>query len=639
MLVYTSGKDQFLDDVLNDRIENKIEQQMRLNLHHGVGSSEKNSWHNSMQYMYKVLGDEQIPADAGVAIEFAIPQSSKRVDFILTGLDRQLCNNAVIIELKQWSEVRPIADIERLLEAGSTGMKNKIETYLGGGLHITVHPSYQAWSYRTLISDFNASVQDLPIRLQSCAYLHNYASPGVQDPLLSPHFQEYLDEAPVFCKGDVVKLRSFIKKYIHTGDRQQTLAYIEHGAIRPSKSLQDALLGMLQGNREFVLIDGQEVVFQQALAYAGLCQKDGRKRVLIVKGGPGTGKTVVAINLLVSLIKAGQYCAYVTKNSAPRYVFEAKLTQGSQGKRNISNLFKSSGAFIEADTDDFGTLLVDEAHRLNKRTTFGPVVRGEDQIKEIINAARCSVFFIDEAQQVTAQDYGSVGTIKNWATYFGAYVMESELVSQFRCNGSDGYLAWLDNTLGIRTTANPTMQSLGYDFQIIDDPCDLKRLIDGRNLLDGKARLLAGYCWEWNTKRDHAVDADIHIGDFAMKWNLSGDRTFAISAGSIDQVGCIHTAQGLEFSYVGVIVGDDLRFEQGKVITDYTKRAKSDKSLNGLLGKIRNHDHEAMETVDRIIRNTYRTLMTRGMRGCYVYCSDKNLAQYLRESLVEVSAP
>ena len=634
LLVYSGEKSQFLDDVLNDRIENSIEDQMMKTLHRRVGKSEKDSWRNSMQYMFKVLGDEEIPHDAGVAIEFAIPQSAKRVDFILTGFNQHHENNAIIIELKQWSEVSPIVDIEMLLEAGYTGMKNKVETILGRGRHVTVHPSYQAWTYKTLITDFNANVQDIPIHLQPCAYLHNYVCQEANDPLFMDHFEEYLNEAPVFCKGDVVKLRQFIKKFIKTGDRKQTLVYMENGVVRPSKSLQDALVNMIGGKKEFVLIDEQEVVFQQILAQSLRSQKDGSKSVCIIKGGPGTGKTVVAINLLVALINAGQYCTYVTKNSAPRYVFEAKLAAGGNKKRNISNLFKSSGAFINANSYDFGTLLVDEAHRLNKRTTLGPRVTGEDQIKEIINAAGCSVFFIDEAQQVTAQDYGTIETIKAWANHFNAHILENELLSQFRCNGSDGYIAWLDHILQIRETANPTLEGIPYDFQLIDNPCTLKELIQEKNQLDNKSRLVAGYCWEWKTKNDGQADADIQIGDFSMRWNLSGDRTFAISAGSIDQVGCIHTSQGLEFSYVGVIIGEDLRYENGKVVTDYTRRAKSDKSLHGLIGKVKNHDVDALASVDKIIRNTYRTLMTRGMQGCYVYCCDKALGEYLCQTQI-----
>ena len=639
MLVYTGDKREFLDDVFNGKIEKKIESLLKNRMNRGVGQSEKNSWRNSMQYMHMVLSDSEIPSDSGVAIEFNIPQTNKRVDFILTGLDAKAKNQAVIIELKQWSEIHPIPNIEALLKAGSIGMENKVETYLGGSLRETVHPSYQAWSYKTLISDFNANVQDIPINLQPCACLHNYNRKEIDDPLFLPHFNQYIKEAPVFCREDANKLRSFIKKYIKRGDEKQTLVFIEDGKVRPSRSLQDCLVAMLAKNtREFTLIDEQEIVFQKVLYTAKQCMKDNIKRVCIVKGGPGTGKTVVAINLLVQLINVGQLATYVTKNSAPRNVFEAKLKQGSMKKRNISNLFKNSGAFINASENDFGTILVDEAHRLNKKTQLGPSVKGEDQIKEIINAALCSVFFIDEAQKVTAKDYGSIETIKDWAVKLGAEVVEDELISQFRCNGSDGYLAWLDTTLGIRETANYTLEDIAYDFQVFDDPVELKRVITVKNGLDGKARLLAGYCWEWDSKKPGGAETDITIDDFSMKWNLNGDKTFAISEGSIAQVGCIHTSQGLEFSYVGVIIGDDLRFEKGKVITDFYKRAKSDKSLHGLLGAAKKNNLEAQKGIDQIIRNTYRTLMTRGMKGCYVYCTDKALGEYLRESIDNPSA-
>ncbi len=636
MLVYTGDKKEFLGDVLNGNIETKIESLLRSQMNIGVRQNEKRSWKNSLQYMHMILSDTEIPSNSGVAIEFNIPLTSKRVDFILTGLDEKSINQAVIIELKQWSEVRPIPHIEALLEAGYKGMENKIETYLGGPNTVAVHPSYQAWSYKTLISDFNANVEEVPINLQPCAYLHNYESKEVDDPLFLPHFNSFIKEAPVFCKGDAVKLQSFIKKYIKKGDAKQTLVYIENGTIRPSKSLQDCLVGMLEHNtREFTLIDEQEIVYQKVLHTAKMSMLDAQKRVCIIKGGPGTGKTVVAINLLVNLIKSGQVATYVTKNSAPRYVFEAKLAQGSMKKRNISNLFKNSGAFIDSDKNVFGTILVDEAHRLNKKTQHGPAVKGEDQIKEIINAAQCSVFFIDEAQKVTAKDYGSIENIRKWAMAFGAQIIEDELLSQFRCNGSDGYLAWLDNTLGIRETANTTLDDIDYDFQIFDDVLQLKHIITEKNAIDGKARLLAGYCWQWDTKKIGGAEVDIEIGDFAMKWNLSGDKTFAISEGSIDQVGCIHTSQGLEFSYVGIIIGDDLRFENGKVITDFYKRAKSDKSLHGLLGPAKKKNSKAIKEIDQIIRNTYRTLMTRGMKGCYVYCTDKNLALHLKNSMIK----
>ena len=630
MLVYLGEKSRFLADVLDDAIDTKIEEQMQLVLHHSVGKQEKSAWQQSMQYMHKVLSDPEIPEDAGVAIEFSIPQSAKRVDFIITGLDERRAHQAIIIELKQWSEVEQVADIEGILRVGSASASRMVRTFIGGALRDTVHPSYQVLSYRTMISDFNANVQDIPIKLSSCAYLHNYVASEQEDPLFQSQFKEYVDESPVFCKGDARKLQQFIKSFIRHGDGKQTLVYIENGDIRPSKSLQDALASMLKGNREFMLIDEQEIVFRKIVAAAKASAEDHQKRVIIITGGPGTGKSVVAVNALVRLIREKIFSVYVTKNSAPRYVFEEKLLEGAMKRRHISNLFKSSGAFVDSEENVFGALLVDEAHRLNRRTSFGPVVKGEDQVKEIIRSARLSVFFIDEHQRVTAQDHGTKAVIKRWAGKFGARIIEDELASQFRCNGSDGYLAWLDHILGIDQSAQIDLDGVDYDFRVVDDPLELRNLIIEKNELDGKARLVAGYCWEWETKRNFDVQADIVIGDFAMKWNLSADRTFAISEGSIDQVGCIHTAQGLEFSYVGVIMGADLRYENGRVITDFTKRARSDKSLHGLIGPARRKDPHALQEIDDIIRNTYRTLMTRGMRGCYVYCVDPNLARHLR---------
>ena len=633
MLVYSGDKAQFLEDVATNEIDRKIEEMMALKLKKRVGEREHASWMNSMQYMQNILMDSEIPSDCGVAIEFNIPNTAKRVDFIISGLGERDDRNAIIVELKQWSQVESIPSVEQLLRYNPEAEVINVQTILGRGLVETAHPSYQATSYRTLISDYNVNVQELPIVLNSCAYLHNYRRKEEQDPLFMPYFDEVLKESPLFVRDDVRKLQAFIKRYIKKGDSKNTLYYIDDSEIKPSKSLQDSLSAMLKGKREFTLIDEQKVVYEKILAMSRRSQKDGRKRVFIVEGGPGTGKTVVAINLLVELTRGDQLVAYVTKNSAPRNVFEAKLKEGAFKRKNISALFKSSSAFIDADENDFDTLIVDEAHRLNERSQLGPRVMGENQIKELIAAAKSVVFFLDEDQRVTAKDYGDRKTIKRWAEYFGAEVSEGALLSQFRCSGSDGYLAWLDGVLGIHDeTAHPTLDGIPYDFKVVDDPLVLKTLIEEKNREDNKSRLVAGYCWEWASKKDKEVD-DIVIGDFSMQWNLASDATYAISEGSIKQVGCIHTTQGLEFSYVGVIIGDDLRFESGRVITDYTRRAKSDKSLHGLIGPANKGSEEALADIDLIIRNTYRTLMSRGMKGCYVYCTDGPLASFLKSRI------
>lgn len=298
-------------------------------------------------------------------------------------------------------------------------------------------------------------------------------------------------------------------------------------------------------------------------------------------------------------------------------------------------MFKGSGSYTDVANNTLDTILADEAHRLNAKSgLYGN--QGENQIKEIIHASKCSVFFIDESQKVTMKDIGSIEEIQKWADEEGSEVFHMTLTSQFRCNGSDGYLAWLDNTLEIRDTANVDMKDIDYDIRILDDPEQVYRMVLGRNKAEHTARMLAGYCWEWPSKTRNDKDYhDIQIGDFGISWNLRNTTTYAIDPDSVEEAGCIHTTQGLEFDYVGVIIGEDMRYENGHIVTDFTKRAKSDQSLKGIKKLAKADREKANEIADKIIKNTYRTLMTRGMKGCYVYCTDQNLAEHLRKSLGE----
>lgn len=620
MIVYDGVKADFLKSVENDTIAVTIENNIYTKMKRHTAKSEFRSWENSLEYMYKVLNDKDIPDDSGIAIEYNIPQTSKRVDFIVTGYDKKDKPNVIIIELKQWDRLNPI------LEKDGT-----VETYTGNALMEVVHPSYQAWSYSMLIRDYNKSVQENNIGIHPCAYLHNYRRIE-KDPIDNPHYQTYLEEAPAFTRGEVSKLRDFIKKSVTKGDNKEVLYLVDRGKIRPSKSLQNSIASMLKGNKEFVMLDEQKVVYENIIKLSKQSQKDEKKRTIIVQGGPGTGKTVVAINLLADLTGDGQFVQYVSKNSAPRNVYLQKL-KGLMKKSSVDNMFKGSGVYTEASQDIVHTVLVDEAHRLNAKSGMFQNL-GENQIKEIIHAAKCSVFFIDESQRVTLSDIGSVAEIEKWAAEEKSEVYKMELVSQFRCNGSDGYLAWLDDVLEIRPTANYEMDDIDYDIKVCDTPSEVYHIVLEKNKAPNHARLLAGYCWNWikEGKNDTNIH-DIKIGDFEMSWNLGSSLTYAIDDTSVNEVGCIHTSQGLEFDYVGVIIGNDLRYQDGKVITDFTKRARTDQSLKGIKKMYKEDPIKAEQVADEIIKNTYRTLMTRGMKGCYIYCEDKALRDYLKERI------
>jgi SOS-response transcriptional repressor LexA len=580
-----------------------------------TGASEISSWTNSLQFMERVLADESIPGDSGVAIEYHIPQSSKRIDFILTGLDKEERESVVLIELKQWQK------------AEMTNKDAIVTTRFQHGEKETAHPSYQAWSYKRLLEDYNETVEEEKIQLFPCAYLHNYEQDNV---ITNDFYKEYTDKAPVFLKSDALKLREFIKSHVKHGDKSKIMYRIDQGRIRPSKSLADELHSMLSGNDTFVMIDEQKVVFETALKLAQESSEK-NKNVLIVPGGPGTGKSVLAINLLVALTGKKLVAQYITRNSAPREVYEAKLT-GSMKKSHITNLFSGSGSFHKTNSNIYDALIVDEAHRLNAKSGMFSHL-GENQVKEIISASKFSVFFVDEDQKVTLKDIGDKEEIKKYAKELGATVTELELESQFRCNGSNGYLAWLDNTFQIRDTANENLEDVDYDFQIFEDPQDLHDAITAKNKEKNKARVVAGYCWKWVSKRNSLLK-DIQIGDYRATWNLNEHgQAWIIHPESVSEVGCIHTCQGLEVDYVGVIVGPDLIVRNGKVETVPKERASSDKSVHGWKTLMKTNPEAAKKRLDSIIKNTYRTLMTRGMKGCYVYFTDKETEEYFKSRM------
>jgi DUF2075 family protein len=614
MIVYSATKRQFHDDIFGNAIEDIIHAAYRAKTGRSASKSEVRSWANSLEHVDRVLKTNDIAADACVAVEYHIPGTSNRIDFLIAGRDSNKEESVVIIELKQWELV------------GVTTKDALVTTRFQNGQVETVHPSYQAWSYKRLLEDFSSTVEEDAINLHPCAYLHNYSP---DDLISNDHYEEYIGYAPLFLKPDAYLLQDFIKERIQYGDDSRILERIDNGKLRPSKALADSLAKMLKGNPEFVLIDNQKVVFETAVSMA-MTASPTNKKTLIVHGGPGTGKSVIAIHLLVRLSEREHNVRYVSRNSAPRKVYEAKLARTEKRSR-INEMFYGSGKFYKAGASDFDSLIVDEAHRLTEKS--GMYYKGVNQIKEIIHASNFSVFFLDEDQRVTMNDIGDAASIREFAETAGAEVIELRLESQFRCNGSDGYLAWLDDALQIRPTANTTLSDIEYDFRIFDDPATLHALITEKNSRRNKARMVAGYCWQW-ISQNHPEKKDIQIGDYAATWNLASyGQAWIIQPDSVSEIGCIHASQGLAVDYVGVIVGPDLVVRDGKVITDPSKRAKGDKSISGWKKRSKEDAIATAVQTDLIIKNTYRTLMTRGQKGCYVYFVDPETREYFKSRL------
>lgn len=613
MIIYNSTKRGFLNDI--PHIEGILSSNVKSKMGEDTSDGEIRSWHNSLRFMAKVVDSQVIPDDTGIALEYNIPVTNNRIDFIITGLDSEGKSNVVMIELKQWQYVQ------------ATEKDGLVVTHYEDGLKETTHPSYQVACYASLLYDFKEAVQQRKVNLRPCVFMHNYVDDGS---ISDVRYQKYTQKAPVFCKGEEDKLREFITTYVCKSDQNKSIYVVENSKIVPSKSLIDSVVKMAQGKPEFKMIDEQKVAYQNILWAYDEYLRTGRKQVVIVKGGPGTGKSVIAVKLLVEMTRRKLLAHYITKNKAPRAVFYKKFIGVKGVDSSFKSLFKSCYGYEKSGENEFDMLIVDEAHRLPKTIDFFGKIPGST-IREIIRASKVSVFFIDEKQIVDLRDSGSVVDIEQKAKELNAEVYHHKLIAQLRCSGSDEYLNWLDHLLQYDRLLPVKLSGTTYDFRLFDSPSELMAEIKRRNRWRNKSRVVAGFCWDW-VSSDNPGKKDIVIGDdFAYQWNLSSDFTWCISKGAVDQIGCIHRCQGLELDYVGVIIGEDLVFRDGMIKVAPHKRSSKDKTIEGW-AKLRKEKGEEGDAILRtIIKNTYRTLMTRGMKGCYVYVCDEELRNYIKQ--------
>ena len=619
MIVYEDSKRCFVEDIKSNCIADKITAKIRERGINAGHEREYISWQNSLQFMRNIVDDNDIDDEVRIAIEYNIPLTSKRVDFIICGADANNNDNVVVVELKQWQKAEVVAD----------DMHYCVKTFVGRNNRIVCHPSYQAYSYACFIRNYSQKVLDDGINLIPCAYLHNY-DPDFKQTLSNSIYKEWVSEAPFFIRNETEQFSAFVKKYVTRRSSNGDLLYkIDHGRLKPTKALQDSLTSMVKGNKEFMLLDEQAVCYDMCLKTMAKCKEDGKKRTIVIQGGPGTGKSVLAVNLLMEFINKSLNTCYATKNSAPREAFLSLLTHSDAKKQvNIRQLFRSPFGLSNVPDNTYDCLIVDEAHRLVKKM-YGDW-NGENQVKECISASLLSIFLLDEDQTVTVNDIGSIAEISKWCRELNSTLKmpaEAKLVSQFRCNGSDAYIQFIDDILQ-RTEESVTvdLDELNFDFRIFDSAIELREALREKNAINNKSRMVAGYCYDWNVKHGRG-DYDIMLPDgFKAKWNLEKDKIWAINPNSFEEVGCIHTAQGLEFDYVGVLIGKDLKYDStsGRIITDKQAISKDDKSSG-----IRSCKNENI--VRKLILNTYKTLLTRGQKGCYVYCEDKSLAEYIKK--------
>ena len=617
MQLYSGTTVQFVEDTVQNRIAEKLQEAFFAHFRYRPPVSEVNSWRNSLRAMCNIVQYARLE-DNCLLLEYQLPLSSKRLDLMITGRDGEGAANAVIVELKQWSDAQP------------SSVDGCVVSFVGGRLRDLLHPSVQVGQYMQYLADCHTAFVPGGVGLAACSYLHN----AQFDPASELYHQRHakvLERFPLFSGDQTTELAGFMKGRVRAGGGTEVLRDVLQSKYRASKKLLDHTSAMIEGQTEYVLLDEQLVVFNSVMAEAKRGFHEKQKVVVLVRGGPGTGKSVVALNLVGQLSKLGYNAQHATGSKA--FTENVRRVVGSRAGVQ----FGYFNSYVGAPRNEIDVLICDEAHRIRdtSNSRFSRVRSTKAQIDELLHVSKVAVFFIDDLQVVRPGEVGSSALIGEAAAREGAKLQEFELEAQFRCAGSDAFVNWIDNTLGVRRTANAIWnRSDAFDFQIIDSVEELERRIREKAGAGVSARLAAGFCWPWSDPLpDGTLVDDVQVGSWARPWNAKPDsgrlargipksNFWASDPAGLEQVGCVYTAQGFEFDYVGVIFGRDLRYDPQSGAWYGDPKASEDTVVKRAKGNF----------VD-LVKNTYRVLLTRGMKGCYVHFMDADTRNFFRSRI------
>ncbi|MFI9376166.1 DNA/RNA helicase domain-containing protein [Streptomyces parvulus] len=580
-------------------------------------TSEARSWERSIPVLAAALNDAGL-GDVEMMLEYALPLNSKRADVVLAGVHPSTGEPSyVVVELKQWSEVLPHEDDPMLCH---------VEPYA----HPVLNPIEQVRRYCDYLVNFNGAVAEHSHRVSGVAFLHN----ATEFDVAGLREIERDDRGLLFTgqrRGEFLDhLRSKLSDR-HTGARAAD--ELLSGATAPSKQLMSVAAAEVRERQQFLLLDEQQVAYRMVLNAVEKAKGADRKEIVVVTGGPGTGKSVIALQLLGELYRRGITALHATGSQS--FTKTMRKVAGSR-KREVQDLFKYFNSFMTTEKNSLDVLICDEAHRIREtsanRYTRAEHRTGRSQIDELIDVAHVPVFLLDEHQVVRPGELGTVADIKAAAAKRDIPCHVVPLESQFRCGGSDAFLRWVVRLLGLEP-GGPVVWEPDDRMQLLiaDSPQEMEAFLEARRAEGYGARVSAGYCWRWSPepKPGAPLALDVVIGDWARPWNLRGDRSvsgappaalWATDPAGFGQVGCVYTAQGFEYDWSGVIIGPDLLWRGGRWITDRTA------SKDPVFKK-----STADDDVDRLIRNTYKVLLTRGMVGTIVYSTDPETRERLRQ--------
>lgn len=590
---------------------------------HNPSEAEARSWRHSIPALVSALLEAGLD-DVEMMIEYTLPLTSKRADAVLAGVHPKTGEPSyVVIELKQWTEAYPDEDSPRLCHIA--------------GMHAkpVLNPIEQVRGYCDYLAQFNGTLDRNEHRIVGAAYLHNATEFGVSGLNVagqSPRGRFFTGDR----RGEFIE---FLRDHLAAESGALAADAFRNAAVKPSTQLIKAAADEVRDREQFQLLSEQKLAYELVLRAVRNAQRSDSKEVIVVTGGPGSGKSVIALSLLGELYRQGRSALHATGSAS--FTKTMRKVAGAR-KREVQDLFKYFNSFMTAEPNDFDVLICDEAHRmrLTSANRYTPAKNRTDkpQVDELIDAARVPVFLLDDHQIVRPGEMGSQREIEAAAARKRLRCTVVSLDSQFRCGGSDAYLQWVLRLLGLEEGGPVQWEPDGkMQLAVAESPQQMEEFLDDRRAKDYSARMSAGYCWKWTTKTapGQPLPEDIVIGDWARPWNVYGDRAvagappaalWATDPAGFGQVGCVYTAQGFEYDWSGVILGPDLVWRGDRWVVDRTQSKDP---------VFRKSTPDAV--VADLIRNTYKVLLTRGMVGTVVYSTDAETRAKLRE-LVQAEA-
>ena len=604
-----------------------LAQQARVQFHAGTGVSELRSWELSLpeflaDLRYAGLGHVE------VLLEHKLPYTPKRVDALLCGVHPTTRKPSyVLVELKQWTNAESIGDdLVRVPQYGQP----------------VLHPAEQVRRYCQQLVDFTPMLANGHSGVWGLAYLHNAGASGWK---LS---QYTVDEYGQLYTRD--KRQEFLDRLTTLLDTDPTTAKASgHAAdelldayIEPSRQLLAHAAAEIRDREQFVLLDEQQVAYKTVEQAVGRADRDNSKTIVIVIGGPGSGKSVIALSLLGKLSRQGRSVLHATGSSSFTNTMR-KIVVGSRSTR-AQQMFVYFNTFIGEPPNSLDMLICDEAHRIretsvNRFTKADKRDKAKRQVQELIDVARTPVFLLDEQQVVRPGEMGTEAEIRAAAEQANCRVEVVRLNGQFRCGGSQVYDQWVLRLLGLTNLDPVPWSELTRDtdevYIVAALPCPdalESWLLTRRPGSGDTARIAAGYCWRWSDPEvvvgsKRLVD-DVAIGEWQRPWNAKPEKPvpgapashfWASDTRGFGQVGCIYTAQGFEYDWSGVIFGDDFVRRDGHWV------ARRDRSFDGQVKKASELEFPAL------VRNTYKVLLTRGMKATAMFSTDPETQKFLEQ--------